>query len=66
MSRCGLLLLMFRGLCVCLLVTTVSCVKMAEPIMVPFRVTTLDIPCTLQWPRYAPILPFPLLHLGPV
>ena len=39
-QRCGLLLPMFRGLCVSLLVTTMSCVKTAEPIEMPFAMWT--------------------------
>jgi len=39
--RCGLLLQMQRGLCVdCLLVKTISCAKMAEPIEMPFGMWT--------------------------
>ena len=38
--RCCLLLPMFRGLSVCLLVTTVSCVKTAEPVEVSFDIWT--------------------------
>ena len=38
--RCGLLLQMFCGLCVCLLAPAVSCAKMAEPIEMPFGVWT--------------------------
>jgi len=30
------IVLTYRGLCVCLLVTTVSCAKTAEPIEMPF------------------------------
>jgi len=39
-QRCGLLLPMFRGLCVSLLVTTMSCVKTAEPIEMLFAMWT--------------------------
>jgi len=35
-QRCSLLLQMFRGLCVCLLVTTVRPTETAEPIEMPF------------------------------
>jgi len=43
-QRCGLLLPMFRGLFVCLLDTSVSCAKTAEPIEMPFVVRTWVIP----------------------
>ena len=36
--RCGLLLQMWQGLCMCLLVTVMSCAKAAEPSEMPFGV----------------------------
>jgi len=40
MFKRGLLLPVFCGLCVCLLVTTMSCAKTDEPIELPLRVWT--------------------------
>jgi len=40
--RCGLLLQMKRGLSLCLLVTTMSCAKTAEPIEIPLLVDWWD------------------------
>ena len=40
MQRCGLLLLMFRGLCICLLDITMSCAKMAELVEMVFVLWT--------------------------
>jgi len=40
MQRCGLLLLMFRGLCICLLDITMSCAKMAELVEMVFGLWT--------------------------
>jgi len=39
-AQCGLLLQIYRGLCVYLLITTVSPTEMVEPVEMPFGVWT--------------------------
>ena len=44
LQRCGLLLPMFRGLCVCVSVCLLSSTKTAEPIDMPFGMWTRVVP----------------------
>ena len=41
--RCCLLLSLWHGLYVCLLLTSMSCAKMAEPIRIPFGMWTGEV-----------------------